>query len=103
VRVLADAASSLPLHVFRRAGESRERVTSGKLVDLLERPGPGTTQADLISSLMCHLAVHGNGFLAKYRSDGDVTQLGLLDPERVRAELEGGRFPTATRPARDRR
>jgi phage portal protein BeeE len=32
VRVLADAASSLPLHVYRRTETCRERVTSGKLV-----------------------------------------------------------------------
>jgi phage portal protein BeeE len=57
VRALADAVSSLPLHVYRRRDDgARERVTSGKLADLLERPGPGTSQADLVSSLMAHLA-----------------------------------------------
>ncbi len=54
VRVLADAASSLPLHVYRKSDAGRERVTSGKLVDLLDRPGPATSQADLISSLIWH-------------------------------------------------
>src|SRR4051812_3149513 len=57
VRVLADAVSSLPLHVYRHGGDGRERVTSGKLVDLIDRPGPGTTQADLVSTLMCHVLV----------------------------------------------
>jgi phage portal protein BeeE len=47
VRVLADAASSLPLHVYRKTSEGRERVDSGKLADLLDRPGPAATQADL--------------------------------------------------------
>jgi hypothetical protein len=37
VRVLADAASSLPLHVYRKTDSGRERVTSGKLVELLSR------------------------------------------------------------------
>ena len=92
VRVLADAASSLPLHVYRKTDAGRERVTSGKLVDLLDRPGPGTTQADLISSLMAHLAIYGNAYLAKYRERGEVAQLGLLHPERVRPELESGRL-----------
>src|SRR3954469_23246015 len=59
VRVLADAVSSLPLHVYRHTGDGRERVTSGKLVDLIDRPGPGTTQPDLVSSLMCHVLVYG--------------------------------------------
>lgn len=43
VRVLADAASSLPLHVYRKNGDSRERVIGGKLNDLLDRPSPGTS------------------------------------------------------------
>jgi len=34
--------------------------------------------------------VYGNGYLAKYRQAGEVAQLGLLDPERVRPELDGG-------------
>jgi HK97 family phage portal protein len=92
VRVLADAASSLPLHVYRKAGDGRERVTSGKLMELLERPAPATSQADLVSSLMCHLAVYGNGYLAKYRRAGEIVQLGLIHPERIRPELEGGRL-----------
>jgi hypothetical protein len=50
--VLADAASSLPLHVYRKADEGRQRVTAGRLYNLFERPGPATTQADLVSSLM---------------------------------------------------
>jgi HK97 family phage portal protein len=92
VRVLSDAASSLPLHVYRRNGEGRERVTSGKLVDVLERPGPGSSQADLISTLMSHLLIFGNAYLGKYREGGEVNQLALLDPERVRPELENGRL-----------
>jgi HK97 family phage portal protein len=92
VRVLADAASSLPLHVYRKASDGRERVTSGKLVDLLDRPGPATSQADLVSSLMAHLAIHGNGYLGKYRRGEEVSQIGLLHPERIRPELQGGRL-----------
>jgi HK97 family phage portal protein len=92
VRCLADAASSLPLHVYRRADDgARQRVSTGRLVDLLDRPGPATSQADLISSLMAHLLIYGNGYLAKYRDAGEVVQLGLLEPERVRVAVEGGR------------
>jgi HK97 family phage portal protein len=92
VRVLADAASSLPIHVYRKTDTGRARVTSGKLVDLLDRPAPGMTQADLVSTLMAHVLVWGGAFLAKYREAGEVAQLGLLHPERVRPELENGRL-----------
>lgn len=92
VRVLADAASSLPLHVYRKTTEGRERVDAGRLADLLDRPGPGTTQADLVSSLMAHLLIWGNAYVAKYRSAGEISQIGLLAPDRVRPELEGGQL-----------
>jgi HK97 family phage portal protein len=90
VRVLADAASSLPLHAYRKTEQGRERVTGGKLNDLLDQPSPGTSQADLISSLMAHLAVYGAGYIGKYREAGEITQLGLLHPERVRPEIDAG-------------
>ncbi len=90
--MLADAASSLPLHVYRKAADGRERVDSGALYDLLEHPAPATTQADLVSSLMTHLAICGNAYLAKYRSGGEIVQLGLLHPDRVRPELQGGQL-----------
>ena len=82
VRVLADAASSLPLHAYRKGAAGRQRVTSGRLVELLDQPAPATSQADLVSSLMAHLAVYGAGYIGKYRENGEIIQLGLLHPER---------------------
>jgi phage portal protein BeeE len=90
VRVLADAASSLPIHVYRKTSDRREQVTSGRLVELLDQPGPCTSQADLISSLMAHLAVYGAAYIGKYREQGEIVQLALLHPERVRPEREAG-------------
>jgi HK97 family phage portal protein len=92
VRVLADAASSLPLHAYRKTEQGRQRVNSGRLADLLDRPAPGTTQADLVSSLMAHLAVYGAAYIGKFRENREITQLGLLHPERVRPEIEAGQL-----------
>lgn len=91
VRVLADAAASVPLIAYRRTSQGRERVESGRLVDLLRRPGPATTQANLIGQLVAHLNLHGNGFIGKYRKGDQVEQLGLLAPDRVEVELKAGR------------
>jgi phage portal protein BeeE len=66
-------------------------------VDLLDRPGPATSQADLISSLMSHLAIYGNGYVAKYQQGGEIVQLALLHPERMRPELESRRLVSGTR------
>lgn len=91
VRCLADAASSLPLLVYRAGVDGQEEVTSGKLVDLLNRPSPAVSQADLVSTIMCHLTVWGQCYLAKYRGDsGAIEQLAALHPDRIRPELSGG-------------
>jgi len=91
VRVLAESAASLPLIVYRRSGEGRVRVQEGRLTDLLTRPAPATTQANLVGQLVAHLNLHGEGFLALYRDElGEVAQLGLLAPERMVVEILGG-------------
>jgi phage portal protein BeeE len=61
VRVLADSVASLPLKVYRRT--TTGRVPAGadsRAVQLLERPSPGSTSADLVSQIMVHLNIHGN-------------------------------------------
>lgn len=91
VRALVDAASSLPLHAYRRTDTGRVRVTDG-VADLLAAPAPATTTAALIGQLMAHLQTHGNAWLGKFRDgSGRVAQLALLHPGRVTAEVKAGR------------
>jgi HK97 family phage portal protein len=93
VRCLADSVASLPLKVFRRTATGRVPAGSdSRAVQLLERPSPGSTSADLISQVMVHLNVHGNAYIGKFRADGEIVQLGLLDPTQVRVELNGQRI-----------
>ena len=42
---------------------------------------------DLVSQLVTHLCVYGNGYVGKYRSEGKIVQLGLLHPDSVQVEL----------------
>jgi HK97 family phage portal protein len=91
VRVLAGAAASLPLIPYRRQGEGRVRLDSGRLFDLLQRPAPATTQANLVGQAMAHLLLHGNTYVGKFRAaDGRLEQLSLLDPCYVEVELVAG-------------
>jgi HK97 family phage portal protein len=92
VRLLSDAVAALPLKVYRSTPQGR--VAAGddqRLAQLLRRPSPGTTSVDLIGQLMAHLLTHGDGFLAKYRSEGSIVMLGLLDPASVAVEQAGAR------------
>jgi HK97 family phage portal protein len=100
VRVLADSVASLPLKVYRRTTQGR--VPAGdqsRAVQLLERPAPGSTSADLVSQIVVHLNTHGNAFVGKFRADNEIVQLGLLDPTQVEVELRGQRIVyTLSRP-----
>jgi HK97 family phage portal protein len=93
VRCLADSVSSLPLHVFRRTPAGRVPAgADSRAVQLLQRPSPGSTTVDLISQAMVHLQIFGECFVGKYRSDGEIVQLGLLPPDSIQVELHGQRI-----------
>lgn len=92
VRVLADSISSLPLKAFRRTPAGRLPAgDESRIVQLLRSPSPGSTSVDLISQIMVHLNLYGDAFLGKFRSEGSIVQLGLLDPQRVSVEMRGQR------------
>jgi HK97 family phage portal protein len=93
IRVLADGISTLPLHAYRRTPTGRQPAgDNARVVQLLKRPSPGMTSVDLISQIVVHLNVYGEAFVGKYRSDGEIVQLGLLSPESVQVELRGQRI-----------
>ena len=91
VRALADTAASLPLIAYRRTHAGRERF-SGRLASLLTQPAPAATTANLVGTVVAHLNLHGNAYIAKYRDgEGQIVQLGCLPPEQVSVTLEAGR------------
>ena len=76
IRALSDAAVSLSLHVYRRIGAGERERVDNRTADLLRRPSPAPTQANLIGQLVAHLNVAGNAYLGKFRnSQGAVDQL----------------------------
>jgi HK97 family phage portal protein len=91
VRVLADSAASVPLIPYRATPAGRVRLTGGRLSHLLDTPAPATTQANLVGTLMSHLALWGNGYLGKFRGEtGVIEQLGCLHPDYVQVEVRAG-------------
>ena len=91
VRTLAGSAASLPLVPYRRTSSGRQRLSSGKLWDLLQSPSPATTQANLVGQAMLHLLLHGNAFVGKFRGEtGAIEQVSPLDPTAVTVELVAG-------------
>jgi HK97 family phage portal protein len=92
VRLLSETASTLPLAAYRRlADEGRQRLTSGKLYDLLQRPAPAVTQSNLVGAMVAALAMSGNVFVGKYRdADGAFAQVGVLPSGSVTVQIAAG-------------
>jgi HK97 family phage portal protein len=92
VRCLSDAAASVPLIPYRQTTSGRQRLNSGRLFDLLQRPAPATTQANLTGQMVAHLTLYGNSYLGKFRDgEGRLEELALLHPDRVQVELVAGK------------
>jgi HK97 family phage portal protein len=91
IRVLSDAAASIPLIAYRDTGEARQRVpTSTRVAALLKRPSPGTTLTSMIGTIMAHLNLWGNAYIGKYRQLGMITALGVIPPDQIVVELIDG-------------
>jgi HK97 family phage portal protein len=92
VRILSETASVLPLLPYRRlADEGRQRVTSGRFADLLQRPAPAVSPSNLIGGMVASLACSGNTFVGKFRDgDGQIAQIGVLPPGAVTVQIVGG-------------
>ena len=83
VRALADSAASLPVDVYRKNSTGRvEAGPDSRVVQLLGRPSPGSTSADVISRIMVDLNTDGNAFIGKFRSGGSIVQLARWTPRR---------------------
>lgn len=79
IRMIAEAASSVKLV----AAQGLEPVAEHGLVELLRRPAPGMTSADLFERWYGTLLVSGNVYLNAIASGGQVRELHLLRPDRV--------------------
>lgn len=91
VRVLANAAASLPLHVYRQGDRGRVRADDTAAARLLRNPAPAITQSAFVGHLTTSLALFGEGFIGLMNDgDGQVGQLGIFAPDRVTVQTEGG-------------
>jgi len=79
VRMIAEAASSVKLV----GAQGLEQVSDHGALELLRRPGPGLTAADLFERWYGTLLVSGNVYVHAVAVGGQVRELQLLRPDRV--------------------
>ena|GEM_PF-995809 len=97
IRLIADAATSVPLNVYRRAGEEWEHAESHPLQLLLDSPNAKLTRRRLYYRAVQHLLLSGNAILTKVRvpKSGPPVQLWPINPDLVRPIPDEAEFVSA--------
>jgi HK97 family phage portal protein len=80
VRMIAEAASSVPLFLF----DGEREVDTHPLLALIARPNPMQCGPDLLEAWYGHLLIAGNAYLEAVAVDGAVRELHALRPDRMK-------------------
>jgi HK97 family phage portal protein len=89
IKVLSEDSSSLPLHLYRREGQGREKAVENSLYALLhDSPNPEMTAMSFRETYMSHLLSWGNAYAEKeygkgLLGKGVVIALWPIPPHRV--------------------
>lgn len=92
VRVLSETVGSLPLIVYKRLKEGKERAVDHYLYSILhEQPNEYQTSMQFRETLMCHVLLWGNAYAEIMAPKGKVEALIPRHPSDVKMS-EDGRF-----------
>ncbi len=91
VRMIAEAASSIPLLLYQADVE----LTKHPFLTLLKRPNPSQTGRDLIENIISYLLVAGNSYIEVSSLEGTPRELVSLCPDRVKVIAGHNGWPDA--------
>ncbi|MCD2177475.1 phage portal protein [Rhizobium sp. C1] len=91
VRMIAEAAASVPWLVTDAGAEAEDHALKG----LLARPNPRQGGAEFMEALYGHLLLSGNAFVEPVEVGGDLRELHLLRPDRIRVIEGADGWPSA--------
>ncbi|MFP3944548.1 MAG: phage portal protein, partial [Alphaproteobacteria bacterium] len=80
VRMIAEAVAAVPVTLQ----EGGRPLSEHPLLALLRRPNPAQGGAELMEALVGHLQVAGNAYLEAVELDGEVRELHVLRPDRMK-------------------
>jgi HK97 family phage portal protein len=91
VRILSETIGSLPLHVYQLDGGIRRVSDTHPTAELLNRPNGMMTPMVMKETMMAHLCLHGNAYIAIERNNaGKPVKLIPIHPSRVTVTVEDG-------------
>lgn len=91
VRLIADAAASVPFKLYVDGAEMAEHPA----LELLARPNPRQSGPALMESLVGHLMVSGNAYLEAVSVEETPRELYALRPDRMSVVTDETGWPTA--------
>lgn len=91
VRMIAEAAASVPLLLY----EGSEEMTEHPLLELIARPNPAQCGPDLLEAWFGHLLVAGNAYMEAVSVAGRPRELHVLRPDRMSVVPGADGWPTA--------
>jgi HK97 family phage portal protein len=92
IQLYVQTISTLPLEVFAERGETRERITGGRTVELLARPMPDMPGYTLVADIVRSLLTAGSCWVLKWREAEQLAALSVADPARCSIEVVGNRL-----------
>ena len=90
VRLIAEAAASVPLQICDQQGP----LETHDLASLLMRPNPEQSGVALLEELYGYLQTAGNAYLEAVRVDQQVRELYVLRPDRMRVRADNSGWLT---------
>jgi HK97 family phage portal protein len=84
IRLIAEAAASVPWIVTTGIGEDRRELAGHPVAALLARPNPRQAGRALMEAVYGHLLVAGNAYVEAVWVDGRLRELHALRPDRMR-------------------
>ena len=109
VQVIATSIAAMPLQLYRKKGDQREKETGHPLARLLEgRPNEVMTWTELREALLYEQILRGNAFARAFWSGGNVREIfpvprdcvtpKLTDARRIQYEIgaNGNKVPAGT-------
>jgi HK97 family phage portal protein len=91
VRLVAEAAASVPLLIYQGAAVSDQHA----LLSLLARPNPRQDGANLMEAVYAHLLLAGNAYIEAVTLADAVRELYVLRPDRMRVVPGADGWPEA--------
>ncbi len=91
VRMISEAAASVPLLLY----DGDDEVEDHPLLELIGQPAPGKTSTDLFEAWYGFLLVAGNAYIEAVAVGGEVRELHVLRPDRMRVVPGADGWPEA--------